>query len=43
MYEGANIKLVQLVAEYPIFYDWRSSGYSRKEKIHPVWEHFDKG
>jgi hypothetical protein len=42
MSEKAN-KLLQLVAEHPILYDWRRSSYSRKDKIDQVWENFGKG
>jgi hypothetical protein len=30
--EEANIKLVELVEEYPVFYDWIDIGYSRNKK-----------
>lgn len=30
--EEANIKLVELVDEYPAFYDWSDIGYPRNEK-----------
>ena len=42
MGEEANIKLVQLVWEHPILYDWKDPGYSRKEKTDLVWENIGK-
>jgi len=30
--EESNIKLVELVEEYPVFYGWSDIGYSRNEK-----------
>ena len=32
MREEANIKLVELVGEHPIVYDWTNGGSSRKGK-----------
>jgi hypothetical protein len=42
MSEEANMKLVELVWEHPILYDWKDPGYSRKEKTDLVWENIGK-
>ena len=39
MSEEANMKLVELVWEHPVLYDWKDAGYSRKKKkTDLLWE-----
>jgi hypothetical protein len=42
MSEEANVKLVELVGEHPILYDWTDPRYS-KRTFHRVWENIRKG
>jgi hypothetical protein len=43
MSEEANIKLVELVGKHSILYDWKDTGFTRKEKNDLEWENIKQG